>query len=87
VEDDQLFTLTAGMERAYEALRALKDADAAAIVYAGNSKLLAQAYCNSVVPAMAKLRREVDALETMTSAEFWPVPTYADLMFRQKGKI
>ena len=87
VEDDQLFTLTAGMERAYEALRALKDADADAVTYVGNAKLLAQVYCNSVVPAMAKLRREVDSLETMTSAEFWPVPTYADLMFRQKGKI
>ena len=87
VEDRQLAALTAGMERAYDALQALKDADASAIANTGRAKALALAYCNVVVPAMAKLRKEVDALETMTSSEYWPVPTYADLMFRQKGKI
>jgi len=87
VEDRQLIALTAGMERAYDALQALKDADAEAIKHTGDAKALANAYCEKVVPAMAKLRKEVDALETMTSSEFWPVPTYADLMFRQKGKI
>ena len=87
VEDRQLIALTAGMERAYDALQALKDADAEAIKHTGNAKALAEAYCRIVVPAMADLRKEVDALETMTSSEFWPVPTYADLMFRQKGKI
>jgi glutamine synthetase len=87
VEDRQLIALTSGMERAYDALQALKDADAKAISTVGGARALARAYCDEVVPAMAKLRREVDALETMTSTEFWPVPTYADLMFRQKGKI
>jgi glutamine synthetase len=87
VEDRQLIALTAGMEKAYDALQALKDADAEAIACTGDAKALAEAYCQKVVPAMAKLRKEVDTLETMTSAEYWPVPTYADLMFRQKGKI
>ena len=87
VEDRQLIALTSGMERAYDALQALKDADAAAIAHTGHAKSLALAYCQKVVPAMDKLRKEVDLLETMTSSEFWPVPTYADLMFRQKGKI
>ena len=87
VEDRQLIALTSGMERAYDALQALKDADARAIATVGGARALARAYCDEVVPAMAKLRREVDALETMTSTEYWPVPTYADLMFRQKGKI
>ena len=58
-----------------------------AIAHTGHAKSLALAYCQKVVPAMDKLRKEVDLLETMTSSEFWPVPTYADLMFRQKGKI
>ncbi len=87
VEDRQLVALTAGMERAYDALQALKDADAKAIATVGGARALARAYCDEVVPAMAKLRKEVDDLETMTSSEYWPVPTYADLMFRQKGKI
>ncbi len=87
VEDRQLIALTSGMEKAYDALQSLKDADAEAIAHTGDAKALAEAYCQKVVPAMAKLRKEVDLLETMTSSEFWPVPTYADLMFRQKGKI
>ena len=87
VEDRQLIALTTGMEKAYDALQALKDADAEAIGHTGDAKALAEAYCGKVVPAMAALRKEVDMLETMTSSEYWPVPTYADLMFRQKGKI
>ena len=75
------------MERAYAALDALKAADAEVIGLIDNAPALAHAYCDRVIPAMAALRREVDALESMTSAEFWPIPTYADLMFRQKGKI
>ena len=87
VEDRQLIALTTGMEKAYDALQALKDADAEAIAHTGDAKALARAYCDKVVPAMTALRKEVDMLETMTSSEYWPVPTYADLMFRQKGKI
>ena len=34
-----------------------------------------------VIPAMAALRAPVDTLETMVDNEFWPVPTYGDLLF------
>ena len=87
VEEDQLTRLCAGMERAYAALEALKVEDARAIVLSGDAHAMARAYCDAVIPAMEALRCEVDALETMTSSEFWPIPTYGDLMFRQKGKI
>ncbi len=90
VEDRQLDPLCAGMERAYAALDALKAADKLATEQhrAGvDSRTLAKTYCEIVLPNMEALRREVDALETMTSAEFWPIPTYGDLMFRQRGKI
>lgn len=87
VEEKQLIELSAGMERAYEALDALKAADADAIRFTGNASALADAYCAQVLPTMELLRQEIDALETKTSSEFWPIPTYGDLMFRQKGKI
>ena len=87
VEESQLRRLTAGMERAYRALQLLKDEDRAAILLVDRPADMARAYCDRVIPAMDALRAEVDALETMTSSEFWPIPTYGDLMFRQKGKI
>ncbi len=34
-----------------------------------------------VKPAMAKLRDAVDTLETMTSEDLWPLPSYRDLLF------
>ena len=36
-----------------------------------------------VIPIMNELRSYVDGMETMMSSEFWPYPTYADLMFRE----
>ena len=32
-------------------------------------------------PAMADLRNVVDTLETLVSADLWPLPTYRDLLF------
>jgi len=37
---------------------------------------------DQVIPAMNDLRATVDAMETDVSAEYWPYPTYGDLMFR-----
>ena len=44
--------------------------------------ILAQAlyYQDCVLPAMLKLRRIVDELETLTARKHWPVPTYAELL-------
>ena len=39
-------------------------------------------YKDRVIPVMQELRTYVDGMETMVSSEFWPYPTYADLMFR-----
>ena len=41
----------------------------------------AKDYHEKVLPAMAKLRTPVDKLETIVDREFWPVPTYGELMF------
>lgn len=34
-----------------------------------------------VFPAMNELRKPIDELELIVAKEFWPVPTYADLLF------
>jgi glutamine synthetase len=41
----------------------------------------AQQIKNDVKPAMAELRATVDTLETWVSSEYWPLPTYQDMLF------
>ncbi len=50
----------------------------------GESLELAMYYKDQVIPAMKKLRSEVDTLETCTSAEYWPLPTYGEMLFSIK---
>ena len=81
VEKTLIKKLSALNEKAYEDLEALKrvDAEAAAI---GDVVTCAEAYRDKVIPAMNALRESVDAMETLTAAEYWPMPTYGDMMFR-----
>ena len=37
-----------------------------------------------VIPAMNELREYIDELETITSEEYWPYPSYGDLLFGVK---
>jgi glutamine synthetase len=41
----------------------------------------AQQIKSEVKPAMADLREIVDTLETQVNAEFWPLPTYQEMLF------
>ena len=41
----------------------------------------AVAYRDSVIPAMVELRKVSDGIEPFISAECWPLPTYADMLF------
>ena len=36
---------------------------------------------DAVLPAMGALREAVDAMEVITSKDYWPVPTYNDILF------
>ncbi len=42
----------------------------------------AEAYRDKVIPAMQALRADIDALETIVPGDMWPVPAYADLLFK-----
>lgn len=48
---------------------------------AGDAATVAHAFRDRVVPVMERLRGAVDALEMLVGRDFWPVPTYGDLMF------
>ena len=41
----------------------------------------ANVYAHEVVPAMDALRAAVDAMEEIVAADYWPVPTYDDILF------
>lgn len=38
-------------------------------------------YANDVIPAMEALRKEIDDLECIVERNYWPVPTYNDILF------
>lgn len=42
----------------------------------------AKFYTASVIPAMNDVREVADKLETIVGSEYWPFPTYGDLLFR-----
>ena len=81
VERDLLTKLTELNEKSYRDLAVLKDVERQAAAEKDITKR-AQAYCDTVIPAMATLRRHVDKMECLTSSEYWPFPTYGDMMFK-----
>ncbi|NLN76114.1 MAG: glutamine synthetase type III [Armatimonadetes bacterium] len=56
-----------------QAVRVASDIDAVTVQ--------AEAYRDSVVPAMNSVREVVDQLENMVDASIWPLPTYAEMLF------
>ena len=43
----------------------------------------ARACQEDVLPAMARLRQAADGLEARTGASYWPLPTYAEMLFQR----
>ena len=46
-----------------------------------NVEKKARAYSDLVIKAMQELRTAADELETQTASEFWPFPTYYEILF------
>ena len=42
---------------------------------------VAEYYKDAVIPKMGELRKLVDRMEILTDRDYWPYPTYADLLF------
>ena len=79
-EHRELKTLTEGVNAIYDGLDALRDAHIAAEAIA-DSQEQANAYAHKVRPAMDALRAAVDAMEPIVASDYWPVPTYDDMLF------
>ena len=67
---------TSLMERAEVLEKALLDIKAIS-----DLKQCAEFYRDTVIVAMNELRAVADELETLVSREYWPFPTYGDLLF------
>lgn len=42
---------------------------------------LSMAYANKIIPAMADLREVIDKAETIVGSDYWPYPTYGEMLF------
>ncbi|MBQ7902072.1 MAG: glutamine synthetase type III, partial [Clostridia bacterium] len=73
----QMSELTA---RSYELVIALENASVQAEAIA-DAREKAVFYKDSVLTVMEQLRENIDKLETMTLAQYWPYPSYGELLF------
>lgn len=80
IQKDQLLKVTALLKKAQAGLNALKGA-LADVEAMGSVPEMAMACRTNIVPAMAALRSPIDELEMIVDSDFWPVPSYGDLMY------
>ena len=73
----KLCSLVDSLSKSIDVLQAA--ADAAKAIDDTNKQ--ANAYKDSVIPAMEALRVPADELETVVDADQWPLPTYAEMLF------
>ena len=81
VERDIIKKLSALTYKAYNALEELLRIEKITASIPDNVAR-AESYHDNVIPAMEALREHVDAMEELTSSEYWPLPTYGDMMFK-----
>jgi len=74
----KLSTLSEKTYRKIDELRRINDK----AIKAGDYNKVAEICCNKVLPVMEELRALVDEMETLTASEYWPLPSYGDMMFR-----
>jgi glutamine synthetase len=81
VQADLLKKLNAALISSYRNLGKLEKAVEMAAGTDGITKQ-AEAYRDKVMTAMAALRADIDAMEMLVPKDMWPMPTYADLLFK-----
>ncbi|MFP4467132.1 MAG: glutamine synthetase III [Candidatus Goldiibacteriota bacterium] len=80
-QENILKTATGLLDSAFEKIQALEKAITEA-ANAGDTTKMAEAYRDKVFTACTSLREDIDALEEITPESLWPVPSYADMMFK-----
>ncbi len=81
-ETKLLGQLATGADAISEAIDTLAEKQQA-MVAIENKQQRAEACRDEVLPAMGALREAVDAMEVITAKDYWPVPTYNDILFYQ----
>ena len=81
VERDIVQKLSDLTYKAYHTLAKLETSEKVAASIA-NNVTRAEAYRDTVIPTMKRLREFVDEMELLTSSEYWPLPSYGDMMFK-----
>ncbi len=80
VEEDIVDKLSTLNAKAYDELQELIKNDTKSVKIEDNREK-AEFCRDCVLPTMRALRSSVDAMEVITSSEYWPLPTSGDLMF------
>jgi glutamine synthetase len=79
-EKDVLIKLNTCIDAIYDGTIALeKEIEAASQV--ADSLENARAFCDKVLPAMSVVRAAVDEAELLVGDDYWPVPTYNEMLF------
>jgi len=81
VQEDLLKKIGALLASSYKNLNKLEAAVTKAKGIADCVKQ-AETYRDKVIPAMQALREDIDAIEMLVPTDMWPVPAYADLLFK-----
>jgi len=66
----EMYRLTEGLEKDLRAVRLYSDC-----------KALAEYYRDVILPDMEALREAADEIESLTGEDYWPYPTYSQLLF------
>lgn len=80
VQKELLTKCSSLLATAQNALKALKDADKKANSME-EGKEQAEFFRDTVFTSMAALRAPIDELEMLVDKEYWPVPSYGDMLF------
>ena len=64
----------------YDLTQALVSAEKVAASQEDHEKM-AESYLEKVIPLMERIRVKVDTMETLTASEYWPFPTYGEMLF------
>ena len=80
METDLLLNLSSNADKLHKALKRLEKTVANAEENE-DVKSRSEYYRDIVLSDMADVRRFADELETLTAADFWPFPTYTDLLY------
>ena len=80
VQSDLLKKCSALLAQAQKSLTSLKEADKKANAME-EGKEQAEFFRDTVFTTMAELRAPIDELEMLVDKEYWPVPSYGDMLF------